>query len=433
MNNSKTNVARIVAIFLVLSLCLTRCTKLMGKNEPATQPDGNNQGDMLAESVNPGLLRARQDYEANGLKGMWISYLEFKNVDFTSKDSFCQQVSDMFANCAHMGLNTVIVHVRAFGDAFYKSNYFPYSHIMTGTQGVDPGFDPLEEMVKMAHDNGLRIEAWVNPYRVKLNAKTPEVLSADNPANNADLLIQGADGLYYNPGLPAVRQLVVNGVKEIVENYDVDGIHFDDYFYPDTGLDNDKDRYEKYVALYDGIGRPLDQEEWRRENVNILIREVYARIKQTNENVVFGISPQGNNYNNYYVQYSDVGLWLSEDGYVDYIMPQIYWGFYYRTKDGSDKFAFENVMNQWAEMPRNDHTKLYIGLGAYRIGDGDGGNNPQDEWLCGGNLTRMVERINNHSQVNGYTLYRYDSLFRYGDYDQLQKREVENLTVFNCK
>lgn len=423
MTNSKSNVIKIVAIFRVLAGALALAGRGLGifsrpKEENVMTPESSRYEKAVA------------DYHENGLKGMWISYLEFQNVDFSSKEAFCRQMTEIFQNCKNMGLNTVIVHARAFGDAFYPSKIYPYSHIITGVQGGDPGFDPLAEMVEIAHRQGLRFEAWVNPYRVKLNSNVPGDLRANNPGNDESLLISGNDGVYYNPALPRVQTMVAEGVREIVENYPVDGIHFDDYFYPDTSLEADSRQYDEYLNTT--VHRqPLSQEEWRRENVNSLIRQVYARIKEIDSDVVFGISPQGNNDNNYYIQYSDVGLWLSEEGYVDYIMPQLYWGFDYRTKSGSDRYAFENILSEWANMPRLDRVQLYIGLGAYRIGAGDGGSNRQDEWNSGENLSRMAGSIKANPLSDGYALYRYDCLFGGGEFARLQRRETESLRAFN--
>ncbi|MBR4036231.1 MAG: family 10 glycosylhydrolase, partial [Oscillospiraceae bacterium] len=323
----------------------------------------------------------------------------------------------------NMGLNTVIVHARPFGDAFYKSSFFPYSHIMTGAQGTAVGYDPLEIMVDTAHDIGLRFEAWVNPYRVKLY-NHPKALSANNPAQDDTLTIAVDSGIYYNPALQEVRDLVTEGVVEIVKNYDVDGIHFDDYFYPDTSPAIDEKDYARYTGT-------LSLEDWRRENVNMLIRQVYAAIKQHNPDVSFGISPQGNDDNNYHMQYSDVALWLSEEGYADYIMPQLYWGFDYTTKSGSDRYAFKNLSYDWSQYKKTENSKLYIGLGAYRIGDGDGSHKDSDEWSTGCNLAAMMQVIKSNPDLDGYAIYSYNSLFDHSTYADLKQSETAAITQYN--
>lgn len=358
---------------------------------------------------------------ADVMRGMWISYLEFQSVDFSSKSAFVNQISHMFADCANMGLNTVIVQVRPFGDALYNSSIYPVSHLINGTQGTALNFDPLEEMVNIAHSKGLRIEAWVNPYRVKLHSKLPAVLSSSNPANDTSLVFNVGGGVYYNPCLEQVQNMVVDGIAEIVSNYDVDGIHLDDYFYNENAdMSYDADYYA-------ASGSSLSQADWRRENVNTLVRKIYAKVKSIDSSVTFGISPQGNNDNNYNVQYSDVCLWMANEGYVDYVMPQLYWGFGYLTSSGRDTYQFVNLSDQWASYPRHSSVKLHIGLGAYRIGAGDGGANDQSEWSSGYNLMKQINALNANSGISGFALYRYDNLFKNSGYASLAQSEVAHI------
>lgn len=356
---------------------------------------------------------------------MWISYLEWESVDFSSEAAFTADVSTIMANTANLGLKTVIVQVRPFGDALYKSSLFPASHLLTGVQGDGVDYDPLTILVNAAHAAGLRIEAWLNPYRVRLNAEKPAVLSADNPAvrwmndpATAGYVHEVGGGIYYDPGVPEVRALIAEGVREIVENYAVDGVLFDDYFYPTTDPAFDADTYAAY-----GEGMALSV--WRKENVNTLVREVYALIKQLAPACSFGISPAGNIRNNIEQQYSDIYLWLAEPGYVDYLMPQLYWGFDYTMSNGSRAFAFENCLADWAALPRAASVQLYVALGAYRIGDGDGSEATLTEWNCGENLARQVQAL--RQSAGGFSLYRYDFLYHNAAHDELATREIAAL------
>lgn len=423
MNNSAKTVVKIVTVFTLAAVIFAAVGKLGGLFDfRQTAADEEEQKQELTSSS--GLRQAKADFETNGMKGVWISYLEYQQLDFSSRDSFTADIQQVFTDCKAMGMNTVIVHARAFGDAFYRSDYFPFSHIITGTQGADPGYDPLEIMVEKAHETGLRIEAWVNPYRVKLGTAMPSRLSADNPAADGRLTITTDSGIYYNPALQEVRDLVSAGVAEIVEKYDVDGIHFDDYFYPDTSEELDSRQYRRY----DG---DMSLDDWRRENVNMLIRQVYAAVKQADENATFGISPQGNDNNNYNMQYSDVALWLSRAGYADYIMPQLYWGFNYTTSSGSDRYAFKNLSYEWSQYKKAEGVRLFVGLGAYRIGDGDGSAAASSEWQTGSNLKGMIEVIDANPQLDGYALYSYNSLFKNDKYSALARQEVHNITRYN--
>ncbi|MDL2254581.1 family 10 glycosylhydrolase [Ruminococcaceae bacterium OttesenSCG-928-I18] len=367
------------------------------------------------------------------MRGMWISYLEWLKNDISTEEKLREVVQRMFGECRDMGLNTVIVQVRPFSDAFYPSEYFPWSHHLTDEQGEDPGYDPLAVMVEEAHAHGLRFEAWVNPYRIDLDGGDlgPGELSDDNPAVLHPEWVREVEesGVWYDPGIPEVQQLIVDGVREIAEKYDVDGIHIDDYFYPaftaeqiEDGEDVafDEDTYAQY-------GEGQDLAAWRRENVNTLVRSCYDAIKQVDPEISFGISPQGNNDNNYNQQYSDVKLWMETPGYVDYVMPQLYWGFNYRLQNGSDRYAFGNITAEWAGYPRHESVRLYAGLGAYRIEEGDGGDNDQAEWESGHNLADMAEHLRGVDGFTGFALFRYEVL--YGrDASDLAEDEIAALT-----
>ena len=360
--------------------------------------------------------------EAMVYRAMWISYLDWASLDTTNADTFTQSVSTMYDNCVGLGLNCVIVQVRPFCDAIYPSEYFPWSNLLAGTQGQDPGYDPLAILVEQAHLRGLAFEAWINPYRIRLSEQQPAELAEDSPALAHPEWVKTMEdgGMYFDPSLAEVQSLIVSGVTEIVTNYDVDGIQFDDYFYPTTDASFDE---EEYSARSGG----QELAAWRRNNVNTLVRTVYSAVKAANPNCVFGISPQGNNDNNYNGQYSDVKLWLSDPGYVDYIMPQIYWGFGYTMSNGSTQYAFENCVAEWAAMPRHPSVSLAIGVGAYRIGKGDGGQNDQSQWESGHNLSDSVKALAQVDGVRGFALYRYANLYPNSEYPELAVQEQSAL------
>ncbi|MGI6153178.1 MAG: glycoside hydrolase family 10 protein [Christensenellaceae bacterium] len=358
------------------------------------------------------------------MQAMWISFLEWNDRDISTEEALRTETEQMFDNCVSMGLNTVIVAVRPFADALYDSEHYPWSHLVSGAQGTDPGFDPLAVLVELAHEKGLRIEAWLNPYRVQHPEHGPDVLSEDSPAVQNASWVRKQTGLWLDPGLPEVRELVINGVAEIVENYEVDGIHFDDYFYPEGNTSAfDAQTYAQY-------GEGMELAEWRRQNINEMVKGAYAAVKEVNPSVSFGISPQGNNTNNYNEQHCDINLWMEQPGYADYIMPQLYWGFNYVGSDGNTKAAFNNKTAEWTEYPLHEDVKLYAGLGAYRIGDGDSGHGDQSEWRCGHNLADMVAQLRS-AGFSGFALFRYDSLYppQDSEYAALAAQEVAALTA----
>lgn len=359
------------------------------------------------------------------VKGIWLSYLDLSTMlTGKSEDEFTKNIQNAFQQIKDFGFNTAIVQVRPFSDALYKSNYFPWSFCGTGIEGQDMGYDPLKIMVKEAHKRGIRIEAWINPYRIRSSSSKVEV-SEGNPASKwisegSDSVINYNGGIYYNPGKAEVRQLIVNGVSEIVENYNVDGIHFDDYFYPGTENYIDEEAFGNYLLE----GGQLSLEDWRRENVNILVREIYEAIKKINPEVLFGISPQGSMSNNFNSQYIDVQKWVQNKGYVDYLCPQVYYGF------ENQNSSFQSVTESFNNMVTESSVELYVGIAAYKIGTEDKwAGAGVSEWLNTNDiLKRQVEATRKLNNCSGIFVYRYDSLFNPNSEVKSQiQSEVNNL------
>ncbi|MBQ6878283.1 MAG: family 10 glycosylhydrolase [Oscillospiraceae bacterium] len=347
-------------------------------------------------------------YDSSGeTRAVWISYLEYQSIlQGKTKSQFTSGIKTMFSNIAADGLNTVFVHVRSHSDAMYDSDIFPWSVYCTGTEGNDPGFDPLEIMVSEAHSAGLKIEAWINPYRIKGNSNTSKIAKS-SPAYkwlDTDKVIVLDNGIYYNPADEKVIELIVSGVEEIVRNYDIDGIHFDDYFYPTTAESFDKSYYSDYKS---GGGK-LSLADWRRQNVNILIKEVYSSIKSIKSSCRFGVSPAGNMDQNFNTLYCDVYTWVTSKGYVDYICPQIYFGFNNKTK------PYLDVLSEFNDMITRNDIELIVGLAAYKIGAEDtyAGDSGKKEWINNNDvLARQITAARNESRYSGFAFYRYDSLY----------------------
>ena len=363
---------------------------------------------------------------ASQYRAMWISYLDWHLVDFSSQSSFETSFDAVLEQCQTMGLNTIIAQVRPFGDALYASELFPWSHLCTGTRGQNPGFDPLDCMVRLCHDRGLSLEAWLNPYRLRLNQNTPPQLAEGEVSQlHPEWCVEASGGLYLNPAEPAAADYVVQGVTELLEHYAVDGIHFDDYFYPTT---------EEWIdaAQYAASGNGMPLADWRRANVTVLVQKTHDAIKAKDPTLRFGISPQGNPDNNFQQQYSDVSAWISgEQPLVDYICPQLYWGYGYQLKNGSDRFAYENITAEWLAMPRSEQCALYFGLGTFRIGEGDGGGGPNSDtrWKTGHVLADMVRDLT-QAGADGYGLFRYEFLAA-SPYPELTTSEIAALTEEN--
>ncbi len=301
------------------------------------------------------------------MKGIWISCFEMP-FDNKNESEAKLALDEMMGNIATLGYNAVFCHVRPSADAFYPSKYFPFSKYINWVEGLDPGYDPLKIMISAAKKYGLKFHAWINPYRVTTTTTDPNELHETNIAakwltDSSERAVISGTGIYFNPGSTDVQQLILNGIREIVDGYDVDGIHFDDYFYPTTDPIFDHATYAKYKS---STSRPLSLDDWRRANVNALIASAYRICHD--KNILFGISPAGDisidrTDRNYTSLYADVALWLSTPGYADYIIPQLYYGYehtYARSR-------YNRLLSIWNGLPRHSNLKLYIGLGAYKM------------------------------------------------------------------
>ena len=364
-----------------------------------------------APAATPAPTATAEPTAAAPYRAVWVSYLEWQQVDFSTPETFSGDIAVILDNIRNLGATVVLAQVRPFGDALYPSSYYPFSHLCTGQQGRDPGYDPLALLVQAAHDRGLALEAWVNPYRIQAGL-TPALCGASPAKLHPDWVKYTDTGAYLDPANTAVRQYIADAVGELCANYDVDGIHFDDYFYPTTDPAFD-------AADYAASGTALTQDDWRRENVNALVELCHATARRYG--VRFGVAPVGDPEQNYALQYSDAARWLRQ-GTVDYQMPQLYWGQEY-VKDGDTSHSLARLAGAWAALPRAAGVRLYAGLGAYRIGAGDG-SDAGSEWVSGRALADQLNLLDRLG-VQGAGLYRYASLFDASDYAGLAAAEVD--------
>ncbi len=345
-------------------------------------------------------------------RAVWVSYLEWQQMDFSTEAAFRTQTEQMLDKVAALGATVVLAQVRPFADALYPSAYFPLSHLCTGQQGQPLGFDPLEIWVTAAHARGLQLEAWVNPYRVQ-QGQTPALCAQSPAVLHPDWVKTTDTGCYFDPANPAVRQYIADALGELCQNYAVDGVHFDDYFYPTTDPAFDADDYAAAQTS-------LTLAQWRTENVNALMQLCRQTVHGFGRR--FGVAPAGDPAQCAATQYSDAALWLRQPGYADYVMPQLYWGLQY-TKNGDTSHSLTRLAAQWAALPRSGEVALYAGLGAYRIGAGDGSDTP-GEWQTGHALADQWRALQGAGILGG-GLYRYDSLL---NGQTLPARETAALT-----
>lgn len=343
--------------------------------------------------------------QSEKIKGIWISCYE---LDFEDKSEigFTKNIERIFKDIHEKGFNTVFVHLRSHSDAFYKSKLFPISTFIAGKQGKNIDYDPLKTMIYFADIYGLKIHGWINPFRI-LNGGNIASLSKSNPAykliKENDRRVRKANGgYYYNPAYEWVHTLILNGIKEILDNYKIDGIHFDDYFYPTTDKNFDNIEYKKSK-------NSLSLESWRRENINSLIKQVYTLVHS--HKLQFGISPHCSFYYNYSLQYADIEKWCNQDGYVDYIAPQIYYGFKEKQEtENSQPLEFKKCLKYWKEKVGN--TPLYIGLGLYRCEEK--GEFKEDEKIISKQIGLSVKN------ADGFIVFSYSYLNK-------NKNQTENI------
>lgn len=332
------------------------------------------------------------------MRGVWVSYITLDmQQSGKTREEFEEKFDEIASTSAEKGFNTLIVQVRPFCDALYRSDIFPQSHILSGKQGGDCSYDALEIMCETAHAYGLQLHAWINPYRVS-TSQTPSELAESSPyIRNPSLGVKTDTGIYLNPALDEVTELIADGAEEIIRNYDIDGIQFDDYFYPTQDESFDKEQYEEYLSENQGPSA-MTLSQWRAENINKMLREVYKRV-HLKEGAVFGISPQGNMQNNEKL-YADVRLWYTQPGYADYICPQIYFSL------DNPAMTFEAALADWCELTPAEGVELYIGLAGYKAGsDSDGGT-----WLDNSDILSTEIQIIREQKLDGFMLYSYDAL-----------------------
>ena len=348
-------------------------------------------------------------------KAVWIAYYELS--EFTkgkSEYEFEQKINDEFSKLSSFGFNTVTVQIRPCADAFYLSEYFPSSVYFNGTQGGEMLYDPLEIICSVAQKYKLNIEAWINPYRVSQDDDYTR-LSSDNFAVKNKKMTKVVDGkIYFNPAYNKVTDLIVNGVKEIVRNYNISAIHFDDYFYPTQSKNFDKKEYKKY-------GGDLSLTDWRRQNVTNMVKRVYEAIKTVNKGVEFGISPASNIESDKNNLYADVETWV-KNRYVDYICPQVYFGF----KNVYQPFMF--TVKKWVKLCENTDVDLYIGLPLYKANTKDkyAAENDKsiiDEFKNNNNIiSRQITYISKIDKIKGYYIFSFSQLT-----SEDAKEEVSNM------
>ena len=345
-------------------------------------------------------------------RAIFISYIELQEKIKGKEENVAKRnIKEMIDNIKAIHFNTIILQVRPNTDSIYPSIIYPYS-LSVVEKEEDKSFDILKEFIELSHKQKIEVIAWINPFRISRTEQIEDItpLSPAYKYLNTDIIYK-KDGIYWNPSKKETKKVLLAGIKELL-TYPIDGLLMDDYFYPDNEIDR-KD--------YELLNTNLTIEEYHLEVINKIIEEIHTICKKNK--IPFGISPDGNIENNYQKEFADVKKWMSTDKYIDFIMPQIYYGFYNSTK------AYVNTVKEWEQLLTNDKVDLYIALAFYKVGKEDYyAKEGRNEWLENNNIImREVILSRNRKNYKGFSLFRYDNVFEDTQYTNNSKLELENL------
>lgn len=409
---------RTICILLLLALCLLSLSSCRSdifndSDDTVSLKDGADSDDCIVLSKKEeGQTPAKDEF-----RGAWLSYYDLSAGDVTDEKEYKEYINGVFDNLEKLKINNVFIQVRPFADAFYPSKIFDTSKYAAKKRGAKLSFDVFACVLKYAKKHGMVSHAWINPYRVQ-NEYNQEELSGQIGAwakeNSRNVIKYGA-GLYLNPAKKDVLNLITDGVREILDNYDVCGIHIDDYFYPTADAAFDKTEYSEYTET--GGVMPLSQ--WRRENVSSLIKMLYNTIKSYGDDKIFSVSPCGDIEKNQETLFADVKRWAG-GGYCDMLVPQIYYGF-----DNSSK-PFEACVKEWKALCNKD-VKLVIGLALYKVGQEDVyAGKGKNEWTDNEDvIARQVQYVRS-ADVHGFCLFSAGNV---NFNKNLYKKECQNLSA----
>lgn len=330
-------------------------------------------------------------------KGVWLTCYELKNMlSGGSEEAFSEKVENMMKRCVENEINAVFIQVRPFCDSVYTSAYFPVSDYALSSDGKQPEFDVLEKFIEISKNYNIDVHAWINPFRISYESDLNSLPKSSIALSGKYDIAVLKEGIYLDPSSLNNQKLIIDGIREILDKYKVDGIHIDDYFYPVTDEKFDADIYDKYKEN----GGKLRFNDWRRENINSLVSSVYSLVHSYSDELIFSISPSGDIKKNYSVHYADVELWLEKKGFADMIIPQLYYGFENQT------MPFEKVANKWLKLKRAEDVQFICGLALYKQGEiDDMAGSGVNEWIENSNVIERQKSFVAESEFDGYALF----------------------------
>lgn len=423
---------------LLISLIIGCFVGVLAKDEPYRNLSNKQVRYAGNFDDSPVFVPVNYKKKPNEWRGVWVATVA--NIDFakfTNKNEFCKAYIEVLNNLQSINATAVLFQIRPTNDAFYPSKLNPWSRYLAGEEGraLDGDFDPLKFMIDETHKRGLEFHAWLNPYRVvgKTKLSKKEYLKSLDKLNfakkNPDLVLEIPQGsermLILNPGEKEVKEFIVDTVSEIIQNYKVDAIHFDDYFYPYSGMSNQDES-----SFRSNNPKKLGIDDWRRENVNEVVYNIYRQIKIVNKkqrsSIEFGISPFGiwaNKKNHqlgsltggkqaYSGLYADIYKWVKND-WIDYVVPQIYWDF------NHDIAAYAVLADWWSNAVKGTSCKFYVGHSAGRIGTTYDKNE----------LAAQLRYDAVRNGIHGECIFSYKSIFRPSN-DNMRKGVYDILKLY---
>ncbi|WP_139990791.1 family 10 glycosylhydrolase [Paenibacillus paridis] len=336
------------------------------------------------------------------LRGAWVSTVY--NLDWPSQSSYQNAVKQMgeyislLDELQAMGMNAVFVQVRPASDALYPSKLVPWSKYLSGVQGLAPTYDPLAFMIEETHKRKMEFHAWFNPFRASVDTKIDQLAANHVAKQQPDWIVNAGGKLYINPGIPQARQHIIDTIMEVVNGYDIDGVHLDDYFYPSNVDFADDAAFKSYNA-----GSIKTKADWRRSNINAFVRQLGETIHKAKPQAEYGISPFGVWRNKsvdstgsdtkagvtaYDNMYADVRTWI-QNGWIDYVTPQIYWSLSFTAA------RYDKLVDWWAQEVKGTGVDLYIGHSPYKLGTKEAG------WDSSKELINQLEYNKKYQEVKG--------------------------------
>ena len=335
-------------------------------------------------------IKEEAETESGFIHGRWIPYMEYgEYMSGRSEEEFRSAVQERFAAARAEGTDTLYIHVHPCGDAYYRSDIFPKGACLDGD------YDPFEIMTEETHKLGMKAHAWINPLRCQTAEQMqalPDSFTVKQWTMTGQAKLKG-ERWYLDPSYPEVRQLICDCAAELLDRYDADGIHIDDYFYPTTDSEWDRAEFEMSGAA--------DLAQWRRDNCTAMVKALCDTVRAHDSKAEFSISPQGNISADIDTLYADVRLWGGTPGYCDTVIPQIYYGF------RNETCPFEATLRQWEELVSGSGVKLVVGLAEYKQGKADkwAGASGENEWTEDSGIIERQKEMTEQSSASGWALY----------------------------